>query len=105
MQFEEQDHGEFRVYGGALDGRGGGYRAAVVVVRLHGRRRPAEVVFRDEAIGADHPFASAEAALKRAMETGRAVIRNRLDAAAARSGPFPAAPQRWPVGGATAWAS
>lgn len=97
MQFAEQDHGDFRVYGGALDGRDGGYRAAVVVVRLHGHRNQPEIVYRDERIAAGHPFASADAALKHAMEAGRTVLRSRFDApvGARREPP----PQRWPFSG------
>ena len=80
MQFAEQDHGDYRVYGGALDDRDGGYRAAVVVVRLRGHRNQPEIVYRDERIASGHVFSSAEQALKRAMETGQAALRSRFEA-------------------------
>lgn len=79
MQFEEIDAGDFRIYAGALERRGGcGYCAAVVVVRQRadGRR---EEVFRDEDIGAGYPWSSGEEALRYAVQRGRDIVMCRTD--------------------------
>ena len=99
MHFAEQDHGDYRIYGGALDGRDGTYRAAVVVVRLRGYRNQPEIVYRDERIAAGYAFVSAEQALKRAMEAGRAILRSRFEPAEGRKGGAEPAPQGWPFRG------
>ena len=99
MQFAEQDHGDYRVYGGALDGRDGTYRAAVVVVRLRGHRNQPEIVYRDERIASGYAFPSAEHALKSAMEAGQAILRSRFESEKGRksgAGPVSAA---WPFRG------
>ena len=99
MPFADQDHGDYRIYGGALDGRDGTYRAAVVVVRLRGYRTQPEIVYRDERIAAGYAFVSAEQALKRAMEAGRAILRSRFEPAEGRKGGAEPAPQGWPFRG------
>ena len=99
MQFAEQDHGDYRIYGGALDGRDGTYRAAVVVVRLRGYRNQAEIVYRDERVAAGYAFPNAEQALKRAMEAGQAILRSRFQPSEARKCDAEPAPQAWPFRG------
>ena len=99
MQFAEQNHGDYRVYGGALDGRDGTYRAAVVVVRLRGHRNQPEIVYRDERIAAGHAFPSAEQALKRAMEVGEAILRSRFEPSEGRKGGAESSAQGWPSRG------
>jgi len=99
MHFAEQDHGDYRIYGGALDGRDGTYRAAVVVVRLRGHRNLPEIVYRDERISAGYAFPSAELALKRAMEAGQAILRSRFEPAEGRKGGAEPAPKGWPFRG------
>jgi hypothetical protein len=78
MQFEEVDAGDFRIYAGALERRGGGYCAAVVVVRQRadGRR---EEVFRDEDIGAGYPWPNGEEALRYAVQRGQDIVMTRTD--------------------------
>lgn len=79
MQFAEREHGDYRIYGGALDSRDGTYRAAVVVVRLRGYRNQPEIVYRDERVASGYAFPTAEQALKRAMEAGQVVVRSRFE--------------------------
>jgi hypothetical protein len=98
MHFAEQDHGDYRVYGGALDGRDGSYRAAVVVVRLRGHRNQPEIVYRDERVASGHAFPSAEQALKHAMEAGQAILRSRFEPVEARTRGAEA-PRSWPLRG------
>jgi hypothetical protein len=90
MQFEEVDAGDFRIYAGALERRGGGYCAAVVVVRQRadGRR---EEVFRDEDIGAGYPWPNGEEALRYAVQRGQDIVMTRTDLLA-RAAATPAAP-------------
>jgi hypothetical protein len=99
MHFAEQDHGDYRVYGGALDGRDGTYRAAVVVVRLRGHRNQPEIVYRDERVAAGYAFSSAEQALKRAMEEGQSILRSRFEPAERTKAGAEPASQGWPLRG------
>jgi hypothetical protein len=74
MYFEEIDAGGYRIYAGALErGRSRSFSAAVVVMRLHadGRR---EEVFREEDLGGGYAWASAQDALRHAVQCGRDVV-------------------------------
>lgn len=72
MQFCEQQQGEYRIYGGAVESPHGGYLAAVVVMKVVGE--PA-LVFRDERLSGGHRFPAANDAVRHAMASGRKVLR------------------------------
>jgi hypothetical protein len=84
MRFAEASMGEYRIYAGALDERsGGGFSAAVVVVRAEpatpGLRSGSREELRDPRVAGGHRWESVEAALGYAMRG-----RPRLCADAAR---------------------
>lgn len=74
MQFSEQQQGDYRIYGGAVESPHGGYLAAVVVMKLGGEQ-PA-LVFRDERLSGGHRFAAANDAVRHAMASGRRALRS-----------------------------
>ncbi len=76
MTLDEQDEGDYRIYGGALEGlRGDGYIAALVVNQIRNTGRPPREVFRDDALACGHRWPSPEGALSYAMGKGREVVR------------------------------
>jgi hypothetical protein len=67
MQFAEAHEGDWRIYAGALEARGGGYTAAVVVQHAAAARE----AWRDDALACGYRWPSAEEALRYAVARGR----------------------------------
>ena len=72
MHFDEQQQGDYRIYGGAVESPYGGYLAAVVVVKFNGEPT---LVYRDERLAGGHRFAVAQDAVRHAMASGRRMLR------------------------------
>ena len=75
MILGERDEGDYRIYGGAIEAvQGGGYIAALVVVRVRHAGSGAREAFRDEAVAGGHRWATADEALRYAIGKGREVV-------------------------------
>jgi len=75
MHFEQQDIGDYRIYTGATESRGGGYTAGVAVEQVRNVLHPPRRVYFNDHLSGGHLFATAEAALKFAMDVGQQAVR------------------------------
>ena len=74
MNFEERATGDFKIYTGAIEKRGGGFLAAVVVQQVRGSTVP-KTVYSADALSNGYRFDSARAALQHAMDAGQRELR------------------------------
>jgi hypothetical protein len=74
MHFDERNEGDYRIYAGALEAKGG-YVAAVVVSRLRGVQNAPKEAFRDTAMSGGHRWGSPFEALSFAMKQAQDIIR------------------------------
>ena len=75
---QQRDVGDFRIYAGTFEARGGGHTAAVEVHRVRGESELLpEVVFSNDCLSGGHRFDGSTAALAHAMDVGHQVIRLR----------------------------
>lgn len=75
MHFEERNEGDYRIYAGALESKGGGYVAAVVVSRWRGVHNPPREAFRDISLSGGHRWPSPNEALSYAVRQAQDIIR------------------------------
>jgi hypothetical protein len=73
MHFEECNEGDYRIYAGALETKGG-YVAAVVVSRLRGILDAPREAFRDTALSGGHRWSTPNEALQYAVRQAREII-------------------------------
>jgi hypothetical protein len=73
MHFEEHSVGDYRIYAGAMEAKGG-YVAAVIVNRTSGVRGAPREAFRDTSMSGGHRWPSATAALAFAMKHAMEII-------------------------------
>lgn len=78
MQFEERDHGPYRIYTLATRDTRNGWVAGVVVKLVRGHRGEPECVFINRRLSAGYRFPSAQAALDHAMEVGSYAVELQL---------------------------
>lgn len=74
MHFEECNEGDYRIYAGAVESKGG-YVAAVVVSRWRGVHNPPREAFRDVSLSGGHRWASPNEALSYAVRQAQEIIR------------------------------
>ncbi len=74
MHFDECNEGDYRIYAGALEAKGG-YVAAVVVSRLRGIDNAPKEAFRDTAMSGGHRWDSPWDALAYAVRQAQEIIR------------------------------
>ena len=74
MHFDERNEGDYRIYAGALEARGG-YMAAVVVNRQRGIQNAPKEAFRDTALSGGHRWDSPLEALTFALKQAQDIIR------------------------------
>ena len=74
MHFDERNEGDYRIYAGALEAKGG-YVAAVVVSRLRGIHNAPREAFRDTAMSGGHRWSSPFEALTYALRQAQEIIR------------------------------
>jgi hypothetical protein len=74
MHFDELNEGDYRIYAGALEAKGG-YVAAVVVSRLRGVQNAPKEAFRDTAMSGGHRWNSPFEALSFAVKQAQDIIR------------------------------
>jgi hypothetical protein len=71
MYFQELDHGNFRIYAGAMEAPGrSGYIASVVVTQVRGNASVPQELYRADALGAGYCWPSPTKALNYAKEFG-----------------------------------
>lgn len=78
MHFSEHTEGDYRIYAGALEARGG-YVAAVVVTRMRGVPQAPKEAYRDLSMSGGHRWEQAAQALTFAVLQAKALIRKEPD--------------------------
>lgn len=70
MQFDERDHGPYRIYTMATPDERGGWVAGVVVKLVGNGEQTPQCVFINRRLSAGYRFSTAALALEHAMEVG-----------------------------------
>lgn len=81
MHFDEMEAGDFKIYTGAVESPGRGFKASIVISQVRGVTPPREI-YREESMAGGYAWPSATEALRFAMSAGQRLVRLRKPASA-----------------------
>ena len=74
MILQEQSHGDYRIYAGAIESPRGGYTAAFVVQHLGGAQRGMRETLRDDSVACGYRWRTAQEAIDYAVHKAREAL-------------------------------